>query len=131
MSEMRSIKFAVVTLLFVAAGALPALSHAMMTASVPKDGATVAAGLSAIELDFSRPVRLTVVGVVRAGDQKAMALVGELPSTFAKSATLKLEPLPAGSYKASWTGVAADGHVLSGSFAFSVGETPAAPKPAQ
>ena len=60
-----------------------------------------------------------------------MALVGELPSTFAKSVTLKLDPLPAGSYKASWAGVAADGHVLSGSFAFSVGEMPAAPKPAQ
>ena len=52
---MRSIKFALVTLLFVAAGALPALSHAMMTASIPKDGATVAAGLSAIELDFPGP----------------------------------------------------------------------------
>ena len=67
---MRSIKFAVVTLLFVAAGSMPALSHAIMTTSIPKDGATVAAGLSAIEMDFSRPVRLTVVGVVRAGDKR-------------------------------------------------------------
>jgi methionine-rich copper-binding protein CopC len=128
---MHTVRTALAAAFLIMAGPLPAASHAMITASVPKDGATVAAGISEIEIDFSRPVRLTVVGLVRLGDQKAVALVGNLPSDFSKTATVKIEPLPAGSYKASWTGVAADGHVINGGFAFSVGETPAASKPAQ
>jgi len=121
------VRSAVIAAFLVVLGALPALSHATMTASVPKDGATVAAGVSEIEIDFSRPVRLTVVGIVRGADQKAMALAGELPSAFAKSAIVKVQALVSGSYKVSWTGVVADGHVINGGFAFSVADAPASP----
>jgi len=116
--------------LFTVAGIAPAFSHAAMTASVPKDGATVAAGVSEIEMDFSRAVRLTVVGVVRVEDHKAIGLVGALPGTFGKSAIVKVEPLTAGSYQVSWTCVSADGHVMNGGFAFLVGDGTAPPKPA-
>lgn len=117
---MRTLKSAALAALLAGAVPLAAFAHAMMTASVPKDGATVPAGLAEIELDFSKPVRLTVVGVVRTGDETAVGLAGALPGTYAKSAVVKVEPLAAGSYKVSWTAVAADGHVMSGAFAFAV-----------
>lgn len=123
---MREIRLAVLSALLVVAGAGAASGHAKMVTSVPNDGATVAAGLSEIQLDFSKPMRLTVVRVMFAKDQRDIPLKGPLPTAFVKSAKLALEPLPAGAYEVSWTAVADDGHVMNGGFKFSAGEAKAA-----
>jgi methionine-rich copper-binding protein CopC len=112
------------------AATVAASAHAKMNASVPKDGATVPAGLSEIELSFSKPLRLTLVHVVRAAEHKEITVTSEPPKSFASSAKLTVAPLPAGPYEVSWTAVADDGHVMSGSFKFSVSETQQA-QPAQ
>lgn len=119
---MRVFRRAGVAALIVMAGTLAALAHAKMTSSVPKDGATVAAGLSQIELNFSKPLRLTLVKVRRTGDQKEIHVSSELPKLMTESAKVSVDALPAGAYDISWTAVAEDGHVMKGSFAFSVGE---------
>lgn len=117
---MRIIKSAAFAALFVIAGTMAALAHAKMTTSMPKDGASVASPVSEIAFSFSKPLRLTLVKVVRASDQQQMPLSGELPKAFGTSVKTAVSPLPVGSYEVSWTAVAEDGHVMKGDFAFSV-----------
>jgi hypothetical protein len=107
------------------AAPLAALAHAKMVASMPQDGATVAAGLSQIELKFSHAMRLTLVRVHRADDDKDVGLQGALPKTFTQAAKVSIDALMAGAYDVSWTAVSEDGHVMKGSFSFSVAATPA------
>jgi methionine-rich copper-binding protein CopC len=109
---------ALATLLLMGAQAT-ALAHAKMTASTPKDGSTVAAGLSQIELNFSKPLRLSMVHV-RDAAQHEVPLKSELPTALASVVKVDVESLTPGSYQVSWTAVAEDGHVMKGSFAFSV-----------
>ena len=126
---MRTMKAAAVAFLFFMAGTVAAFAHAKMNASVPKDGATVPAGLSEIGLDFSKPLRLTLVRVMSTKDQHQVSTTSELPKSFSHTAKLTVDALPAGPYEVSWTAVADDGHVMNGSFKFSVSEAqPAQPK---
>ena len=109
---------ALATLLLMAAQAT-ALAHAKMTASTPKDGSTVAAGLSQIELNFSQPLRLSMVHV-RDANKHDIALKSALPTAFAPVVKINVDSLAPGSYEVAWTAVAEDGHVMKGTFAFSV-----------
>jgi len=117
MGTLKSVALATV---FVVAGVAAALAHAKMDASVPKDGETVVAGLSEIQLQFSKPLRLTLIHVRRVGEQQEIAVSSELPTSFVDSAKVAVDALQAGSYEVSWTAVSNDGHVMKGSFAFSV-----------
>jgi methionine-rich copper-binding protein CopC len=112
------------------AATLAAFAHAKMVASVPEDGATVASGLSEIALLFSKPLRLTLVRVHRGTDDKNIPLANALPTAFAASAKVTVAALPEGDYDVSWIAVAEDGHVMKGSFAFTVAATHE-PAPAQ
>jgi len=116
----RSVAFAAI---LVVACVTAALAHAVMNASVPKDGETVALGLSEIQLQFSKPLRLTLIHVRRVDDQIEIPVSSELPTSFVDSAKVAVDALQAGSYEVSWTAVSNDGHVMKGSFAFSVKET--------
>jgi methionine-rich copper-binding protein CopC len=125
---MRSFRLAACAALLLLAGTLAAFAHAKMVASDPKDGATVAAGLSAIEMTFSHPMRLTLLRVHRSGDDADVPLQGALPATFATAARVGVDAMTAGAYDVSWTAVSDDGHVMKGSFAFKVsGAPPSAP----
>jgi methionine-rich copper-binding protein CopC len=104
-----------------------ALAHAKMNASVPKDGEIVSAGLSEIQLQFSKPLRLTLIHVRRVEDQTDIPTSSELPKSFADFAKIAVDALQAGSYEVTWTAVSNDGHVIKGSFTFSVKETLDAP----
>ncbi len=127
MGTLKSVAF---TTVFVVAGVAAALAHAKMNASVPKAGETVAAGLSEIQLHFSKPLRLTLIHVRRVEDQIEIPVSNELPKSFVDSAKVAVDSLQAGSYEVFWTAVSNDGHVMKGNFAFSVKETQDA-QPAQ
>ncbi len=119
---MRGVRAAALAAFVVMAGTLPAFAHAKMVASMPKDGETVAAGLSQIEFTFSKPMRLTLMRVHRGKDSDDVALSNALPGSFTAAAAVAVPPLAAGAYEVSWTAVAEDGHVMQGSFAFTVAE---------
>jgi methionine-rich copper-binding protein CopC len=127
---MRIVRLAVFAVLVMLAGTGGVLAHAKMVASVPKDGATVAAGLSEIAFDFSKPMRLTLVRVhpVKGGDDAMVT--SALPKAFADAVKVPVGALAVGAYKISWTAVAEDGHVMKGSFAFTVA-APAGATPPQ
>ena len=107
-----------------------ALAHAKMTASKPEDGSTVAPGVSEIELSFSHPLRLSTVHM-RDGNKHKVPLKSELPTSFARVARVSVNGLTPGSYEVTWTAVAEDGHVMRGSFAFSVKAEKTAAQPAR
>jgi methionine-rich copper-binding protein CopC len=121
MGPLKSVAFAAV---FVVASTVAALAHAKMNASIPKDGETVPAGLSEIQLQFSKPLRLTLIHVRRVDDRQEIAVSSGLPKSFVDSAKVAVETLQVGSYEVFWTAVSNDGHVMKGSFAFSVKQSP-------
>ena len=116
---MKLIQTAVLATLLVMAAQATAFAHAKMTASTPKDGSTVTAGLSQIELNFSKPLRVSMVHV-RDAAQHEVPLKSKLPAPLASAVKIDVESLTPGSYQVSWTAVAEDGHVMKGTFAFSV-----------
>ena len=116
---MKRVKTAVLVAVIALAAPSAALAHAKMTASKPADGSTVAAGLSEIELNFSKPLRLSMVHV-RDASKHDVALTSALPATFGPAFKLSTEALTPGSYAVTWTAVAEDGHVMKGAFSFSV-----------
>jgi len=123
---MHALRSAALIALLVVAAPLAAFAHAKIVTSTPKDGATVAAGLSDIELAFSKPMRLTLLHVRQAKNNEDVPLRSALPKTFEKAAKVAVEALPAGAYAVSWTAVSEDGHVMTGSFAFTVTDAPGA-----
>ena len=106
--EMRRLRSATLAVLVMLAGTVGVLAHAKMVASVPKDGATVAAGLSEIAFSFSKPMRITLVRVhpQKGGDDVIVS--GALPKAFADAAKVVVGALSPGAYKISWTAVADD-----------------------
>ncbi len=125
---MHFVRLAAAALLLAMASAGSALAHTKMTASAPADGATVPAGLAQIEMTFSHPMRLTLVRVHRADDDKDIGLKAPLPKAFADAAKVSVDALADGSYEVTWTAVSKDGHVMKGHFGFTVaGGTAPAP----
>ena len=116
---MRRIQTAALVALLAVAAPMAALAHVKLTASNPKHGSVVAPGLSDIELDFSAPLRLSMVHV-RDGNRQDVPLKSKPPTTFAAVVKINVDGLGPGSYEVSWTAVAEDGHVMKGSLAFSV-----------
>ncbi len=98
-------------------------AHAKMVNTMPADAAEVKSGLSAIAMNFNKPMRLTVVKIVRNANNKPQAMTATLPRTFSKSLDVAVEPLDAGNYDVNWSAISSDGHVMNGKFSFSVTET--------
>lgn len=125
---MNGINTAVLVALIALAAPSAAVAHAKMTTSTPVDGSTVAAGVSEIELNFSKPLRLSMVHV-RDASKHDVALKSALPVAFGTAVKLSTETLTPGSYEVTWTAVAEDGHVMKGAFTFSVKPDKAATPP--
>jgi copper resistance protein C len=99
-----------------------AQAHTHLQSSVPADKSKIAAP-TAIELHFSEAARLTSLSL-RQGTAAAKNLA-PLPTRAAKDVSVPVTGLTAGDYTVNWRVAGEDGHVMSGSFAFTV--DPAAP----
>ncbi|MFV0369220.1 MAG: copper resistance protein CopC [Hyphomicrobiaceae bacterium] len=98
----------------------PALAHSKMATSVPSDGASVAKGLSKIDLKFTKPVRLTLVKVTQTETQTDVKSEVLGASGLSKSQEVSVSPLNPGKHTLAWTAIGEDGHVMKGSFSFKV-----------
>jgi methionine-rich copper-binding protein CopC len=96
-----------------------ALAHAQLSSSVPADEAVLQAPPKELALQFTEAVRLTAVTVTRDGE--APKPIESLPASALKDFSLVAPSLLAGRYSVSWRALAADSHVMTGSFTFSVG----------
>ena len=96
-----------------------ALAHAQLASSVPADQAVLESPPKELALHFTEAVRLTAVTVARDGE--AAKQLDSLPAGALKDFSLAAPTLAAGRYSVSWRALAADSHVMTGSFTFSVG----------
>jgi len=114
---------ALVALLAVLAMASPASAHAELIASDPVDGSVLDEAPAAVTLTFNESVRLTAQEItVYDADGETV------PSAATSSGTEVTVDLPdaaeldRGTYVVGWYVLSADGHPISGSLSFSVGE---------
>lgn len=108
--------------------ASPALAHAEMEACLPAHQATTSSPAT-LAVRFTKPVRPVEDSIVLSGPNGRVAQLGDAVAT--DSVTLKAPvkgELPDGSYTVDWRAQGDDGHVLEGTWAFTV-KAPAA-KPA-
>ncbi len=95
-------------------------AHSKMAKSVPENGGTAKAGLKDLTLGFSKPVRVTLVKVMRTDTTSDVPVVRRGKPIFTSSYSLEVAPLEPGSYAVNWTAVAKDGHIMKGKLSFKI-----------
>ena len=97
----------------------PALAHSLLIASVPPAGAVVN-GAPSVSLRFNNRIekKLSQIRLVPPGGEAHVLPVRADGAVDALEAPLP--PLRPGRYRVDWRVLSTDGHVVSGSFAFSV-----------
>ncbi|MEU4681764.1 copper resistance protein CopC [Streptomyces xinghaiensis] len=116
---------AVLGVLAVLLGAVPASAHAALTGSVPRQGAVADRAPEEVVLTFSARVTLSADSIRVLAPDGGRADTGE-PRDLGTGGTVRhgvaLRPgLPDGTYTVAWRAVSADGHPVSGAYTFSVG----------
>jgi len=124
MFETRFFPSAFLVIALALAGAPPAFAHMKMVSSSPADGSAVAPGLRKISVTFSHAMRLTIFKVKHLDDDDTIKPTSALPKSFRPSVDIPVEPLEPGRYQVLWNGIGKDGHVMHGTFKFSVNEKP-------
>jgi methionine-rich copper-binding protein CopC len=104
--------------------AAAANAHTHLDFSAPADKSRVPAP-QAIELQFSEVTRVTSL-TLQQGTSAPQSL--PLPAKATQHVSVPVPGLAQGEYKVSWRVVGADGHVVSGTFGFTI--DPAAKPPA-
>lgn len=104
-------------LLVLAASA--AIAHSRLDATVPADGAVLAAMPGEVVLTFARQMRLTRVRMTHDGGPAIELDLGGRKS-FATRFAIPVTGRGKGAYRVEWRGLAADGHAMRGGFAFRV-----------
>lgn len=120
---------ALATLLLMLVGAPPASAHNALRGSDPADGSTVPAAPDRVTLTFDQPaIELGSEVVVTAPDG---TVVSEGPVQVAENDVVQLlaDERPAGEYQVAWRVTSADGHPISGTFAFTAAEGTGEPEP--
>lgn len=94
-------------------------AHSLLIASVPSAGAAVN-GVPAVTLRFNNRIekKLSQIRLVPPGGEAQVLPVRVDGAVDALEAPLP--PLPPGPYRVEWRVLSTDGHVVSGTFAFSV-----------
>jgi len=111
-----AIAFAVVV-----SSTVPANAHDQILSTTPADGQNVSAAPTEISLRFTEEV-LSVGAIVVVVDSAGTDWADGTVRLDGTEATQTLKPgQPDGAYQVRWRVVSADGHPVSGAFAFSVG----------
>lgn len=99
-------------------------AHAQLLETSPAEGARAEGAVTALLLRFSEPVELLALRLLDSSGQDHAA--GLQPAVNGGEVTLALPaPLAERGYLVSWRVVSLDGHVIAGSFGFSVGDAAA------
>lgn len=118
------------TLVVLLLGAGRADAHNTVQSTDPADGSTVATAPDRVTLTFDQPAQALGTEIVVLGPDGVVVSTGaaELVDTSVSQAVTG--ELPAGTYTVRWRVTSADGHPLSGEFAFTAqAATGAAPDP--
>lgn len=94
-------------------------AHSRLVTTMPADGAVLAVAQDSLQLTFEGTARLARLSLARDG---ADILLGK-DHLMQKATQHEVSPpaLADGCYKVRWRALSADGHVIKGTFAFTVG----------
>ncbi|WP_162409039.1 copper resistance CopC family protein [Acuticoccus sediminis] len=96
-----------------------AFAHSAAKPAVPKDGETLSAPPKVVRLEFTGPMRITVLKLTGPGGEVPLERTdGMKPVT-----TLEATPgsaMAEGAYQIEWRGMGADGHVMTGTVGFTI-----------
>lgn len=96
-----------------------ASAHNVLKASLPADGASLAAAPETVMLEFNGSVRLVKFEIERDGDVLEVGFKPDLNA--AKSFTLPTPDLGNGAFSVTFSVIGEDGHTVAGHFGFGVG----------
>ena len=109
-----------VALLAISLQVLPAAAHSALISSNPADGDVLAAAPQAIKMKFRSTARL--VRLALTGAQSGEVTLSEEHLMVEKLRhTVALPAIAADEYEVRWRALSADGHLVKGSFSFTVG----------
>lgn len=116
--------FRVVAVLLVTATALvlapPAGAHTALTSSDPAADATLDTGPNRVSATFNEDLQTTFAAMTVVGPDGNLWSSGE-PAVSGRTASVAVRPLgPSGRYTVNYRVTSADGHVVSGSWSFTV-----------
>ena len=96
-------------------------AHTPLKASIPEDGAVISIGdlPAELELRFGGTLRLVTVMLSRHDGERGALVTSRTPAVTHEVPLPELVP---GEYTVQWRGVAADGHVMSGTLRFTVAD---------
>jgi copper transport protein len=98
-----------------------AWAHAVLLASSPAADSSLPRSPSSIDITFNEPIQLLALKLMDSAGRDLTPAAS--PSVVEGQVTLNLSTaLPKGRYLVSWRAGSLDGHVVSGSFGFAVGE---------
>lgn len=119
MRRRQSVVIAVLAAALVALGAATAFAHTKVKSTSPAAGKTAKTSVDRVTVTFSGPLRRGTVRVAGPGAKVvSVGTGGRDPRNINRLLVPLKGSLKAGSYKASWTILAADGHDQKGSFTF-------------
>ena len=96
-----------------------AKAHSPLVATMPADGAVLAAAPVSLHLTFKGTARLARLSLARDGAD--IPLGKDHLMQKAMQHDVPLPALAAGRYQVWWRALSADGHVIKGTFSFTVG----------
>lgn len=97
-----------------------AMAHSTNLGTVPADGAELTVVPEQLMISFDEPARLTQVDAVRVSSEGTDNERLDLPQDALIDNAVDLPDLGPGMYTITWRALSADGHVVNGSFSFSV-----------
>ncbi len=99
----------------------PVAAHTGLESSQPAAGETVSAPVSTVSLTFNRPVEPVGSGLTVLDEHRVEHRPDWLNSADGQTWVLKFEtPLASADYEVRWRVAAEDGHIVEGSFSFTV-----------
>ena len=96
-----------------------AIAHSKLTRSDPGNGSIVSAAPTTLSLSFVEDIRLTRVSMTP-GEGDAVDLDLSNAAAFAREFDFDLPDMATGQHQVDWRGIGVDGHLMQGSFGFTV-----------
>jgi len=129
-AAVRALASIAVVIAMATAGTPPAAAHTVLVSSDPPAGATLTAGPDRVSATFNEDLQPGFAAMTVVGPDGNLWSVGD-PSVSGAVAGIGVRPLgPSGQYSVNYRVTSADGHVVSGSWSFTVTQsTTATPGP--
>ncbi len=116
---MQAIRFVTLTLAL-ASGTAPALAHAFLDHARPLVGSTVKTAPSEVRMWFTQALEPKFTSAQLRASSGAVVGTGGVDAADPKQIVIRVNALPAGSYKVFWKVLSVDTHRSEGSFGFEV-----------